>query len=74
MEDQFLRNLAQALERDDDVKWEDEFRNYKEWDSLSLLVVLSMIDDEYGVSIDAGRLAKMKTVKHIHEFIESHLS
>mgnify|MGYP001612710936 CR=1 FL=1 len=69
MEELFLRRFAEALERADDVKMEDDFRGYEEWDSLSLLVILSMVDDEYDVSINSNQFVKMKTVKDIFEFV-----
>ena len=58
-----------ALEREDSVKMEDDFREYEEWDSLSLLVILAMIDDEYNVNIDTNQFAKMEKVKDVFEFI-----
>ena len=69
MEELFLKRFAEALEKEVGVKMEDDFREYEEWDSLSLLVILSMVDDEYGVNIDANHFAGMKTVKDIFEFI-----
>lgn len=69
MEDSFLKNFADAMEKSSPVGMEDDFRGYEEWDSLSLLVILSMIDDEYGVHIDANQFTKMRTVRDIFEFV-----
>jgi len=71
MKDLFLKRFAEAIEREDDIKMEDEFRNYEEWDSLASLSLVSMIDDEYGINFSHNELEKMKTVKDIYDFIAS---
>ncbi len=69
MSDLFLKRFTEVIERQDEVKLEDEFESYEEWDSLTLLALLSMIDDDYGVNISPEQFKKMKTVKDIYNFI-----
>lgn len=68
MKDLFLKRFADAIEREDGIKMEDEFRNYEEWDSLALLSLVSILDDEYGINISRNELEKMKTIKDIYDF------
>ena len=46
MEDRFCSNKHNILEIDNDLSLSDVFRDYQEWDSLALLSLLSMIDDD----------------------------
>ena len=71
MKDLFLKRFVDAIEREDEIKMEDEFRNYEEWDSLALLSLVSMLDDEYSINIGQNELEKMKTIKDIYDFIIS---
>ncbi len=68
MKDLFLKRFTDAIEREDGIKMEDEFRNYEEWDSLALLSLVSILDEEYGINISHNELEKMKTIKDIYDF------
>tara|TARA_B100002003_G_C13694420_1_gene349719 strand:+ start:284 stop:505 length:222 start_codon:yes stop_codon:yes gene_type:complete len=67
----FLTRFSQILERDLEITLEDEFRLYEEWDSLTFLSILSMIDDEYGVNIDSKTFERLTTVEDIYDFIHA---
>ena len=69
MKELFLKRFVEAIERADEIKMEDEFRNYEEWDSLASLSLVSMLDDEYGININHNELEKMNTVNDIYDFI-----
>ena len=71
MEKDFLINVANILEIDNDLSLSDVFRDYQEWDSLALLSLLSMIDDEYEVIISEQKLNEMKTLNDILNYINN---
>ncbi len=71
MKEVFLTRFSQILERDLEITLEDEFRLYEEWDSLTFLSILSMIDDEYGVNIDSKTFERLTTVEDIYDFIHA---
>ena len=62
MQDLFLKQFAEALEKSEEICMSDEFRSYQEWDSLAILSLLASIDEEYSVNINSAELEKMKTV------------
>ena len=66
MED-FIKKFADAIERTDSIKMEDEFRNYDEWSSLAYLSVVVMMNEEYGVQIEQAEFKKLKTVQEIYD-------
>ena len=46
-----------------------EFRNLQEWDSLALLSVIAMIDDEYDIIIKGNSFKELKTIGDIIDYI-----
>ena len=71
MENNFLELLKDTLEIEDrDLTVNDEFRSYPEWDSLALLSVIAMIDDEFDVIIEGNDFAKINTVVELIEAIK----
>lgn len=64
--EKFLERFAEALEREDEVKMEDEFRNYDEWSSIAYLSVIAMMDEEYDTQMEMADFKKLKTVQAIY--------
>lgn len=53
MENKFLTAIKEALEIEDrDIALTDVFRDFDEWDSLSRLSLIAMLDDDYDVAIE----------------------
>ena len=71
MQQQFIEKLKEALEIDGrEVSPGDEFRDYDEWDSLSQLSLIAMLDEEYGVEIEDGDFARLKTVQDLMDEVQ----
>lgn len=69
----FLKIISETLEKDiDELKPEDEFREYEEWDSLAYLSVISIIDEEYGLVIPRDEYSKMKTLADVYDYVIKH--
>lgn len=64
--EKFIEQFAEALEREDEIKMEDEFRNYPEWSSIAYLSVIAMMDEEYDTQIEEADFKKLKTVQDIY--------
>jgi len=72
IQQKFIDLFTETLEISDrEILITDEFRTYPEWDSLALLSVIAMIDDEYNVIIEGNDFAKLKTVLDLIQAIES---
>lgn len=65
--DKFIELFAEALEREDEIKMEDEFRNYPEWGSIAYLSVIAMMDEEYDVQIEEAEFKKLRTVQAVFD-------
>jgi len=71
MKNRFIELLKEALENDElEINMSDNFRDYDEWDSLTLLTVIAMIDEEYDIVIEGDRFDKLLTVEDLFEEIK----
>ena len=71
MRELFLQRFADVIEREDEIKMDDNFRDYEEWDSLAVLSVLAMLDEEYDTNIPQKDFTELQTVKDIYNYIIS---
>lgn len=72
MEQKFIDLLKETLEIEDrDIALTDTFRDYDEWDSLALLSVIAMIDEEYNVIIESNEFQKLQTVGDIYNYVSA---
>ena len=65
--EKFIKLFAEALEREDEIKMGDEFRNYEEWSSVAYLSVIAMMDEEYDVQIEEADFKKLRTVQALYD-------
>jgi acyl carrier protein len=72
MEQKFVDLFKETLEIEDrEISLTDEFRGFDEWDSLALLSVIAMIDEEYDVIIESNSFQKLQTVGDIYNYIQA---
>lgn len=48
--------------------------NTPNWDSLNHFKLISAVENEFGITIDSGHIAKMLDFKSISEIVSSHLN
>ena len=65
--EKFIELFAEAIEREDEIKMQDEFRNYDEWSSIAYLSVIAMMDEEYDVQIEEAEFKKLRTVQALFD-------
>lgn len=71
----FLNNLAEALNQPDaGITPDQKLQDLPNWDSLAILTTLSMIDQEYGVTLSGADLQACDTVSDLHDKIQASLS
>ena len=64
--EKFKEMLAEALEREDVINMEDEFRSYDEWSSIAYLSIIAMMDEKYETQIEEAEFKKLKTVQDLY--------
>ena len=65
--EKFIEKFAEALERESEIKMEDEFRNYEEWSSIAYLSIIAMMDEEYDTQIEEAEFKKLRTVQDLYD-------
>ncbi len=64
----FIEKFAEAVEIEDSsvLTPETEFRELDEWDSLTYLSVIAMLDEEFEVQIENAEFKKLKTIQDLY--------
>jgi len=66
MEDRFLELFRDTLELDGiQIDLNTKFRDLENWDSLSFLSILAMIDEEYDVIIEGNDFKNLITINDL---------
>lgn len=66
--DEFNRKLAEIMEVDE-VRCGDQLRDFAEWDSLTVLTVISMIHTDFGVCLSALEMKATGTPESLYHLI-----
>lgn len=71
MKEKFIELFKEVLEVDDkEINLTDEFRDYDEWDSLTYLSLIAMLDDEYEIIIETEEFKSIRTVQDLIAEVE----
>jgi acyl carrier protein len=66
MEDKFINLFKETIEiKDIEIRLDTKFRDLENWDSLSFLSVLAMLDEEYDVIIEGNDFKKLVTIEDL---------
>jgi acyl carrier protein len=66
----FLKKIAEILE-EDEVKETDELKSYPQWDSLSVLSVIAMLDANYGINLRAKEFENIQTAGDLWNLVQA---
>ena len=72
METQFLNNFIDILDDEPNFNLElnSKFRDLDEWDSLTALSLIAMLDSEYNITINGDQLKNLETLGDIFNLIK----
>lgn len=70
---EFLEKLAECLDRTSVVE-ADAIVEFPEWDSLSVLAVIAMLDSSYGVNLTASDLRNVRTAADLWQVVQTHVT
>ena len=71
--DNFIENFAGEFEETpiENFSMDTEFKSLEEWNSLTALSIISMIDDNYDNTITGADLRKCVTIKELFDLVSS---
>ena len=67
---EFLIKIAEILE-EKSIEATDDLKSFAQWDSLSVLSVIAMLDANYGVNLRAADFESIGTVKDLWNLVQS---
>lgn len=66
--EEFIEIMQDVFERDE-IEMKDTFRDYDEWDSITLLSLTAALNDDYDVTIPREEFEKIETVQELYDYI-----
>ena len=66
---EFIEKFKEALDIEGEFNINAELEEFKEWDSMGYISVMSMLDEEYGKEVDANQLKACKTLADLYELV-----
>lgn len=72
---QFIQHFAEQFDDMDmdSLTWDTKFRDLEEWSSLVALLVITMIDEEYKVTVTGDDMKKQTTIGDLCNLVASRL-
>ena len=68
--EEFLAEIKEALELDDlNIKMDDNFREYEEWDSLTFLTLMTLMNEKHGVALDIDTFNGISTWRDLYQLL-----
>jgi acyl carrier protein len=65
----FIMLLEEAFEKNKNtILPKDKFKFYEEWDSIALLSLSSILEDEFSITINKTELDQIDTIEDLYSF------
>jgi acyl carrier protein len=65
----FISNFQSQFDELQKLNEDTNFKKLKSWDSMTALLVITMIDDEYNVSIGGDDIRKADTILDLYNIV-----
>lgn len=63
--EEFLAEMQDVLQTEDDLTFETVLKELEEWDSLSVMATMAFLDKTFGVKTTMADYINMKTIEDI---------
>lgn len=63
--EEFLTQMLDVLQREDELTFDMELQDLDEWDSLAVMATMAFLDKQFGVKTSMADYKTMKTVEDI---------
>lgn len=68
---QFIKQLQDQFEEPVLLDFDSDFKSLDNYDSIVALSIISMVDDEYNVSVDGNDMKKIRSVGELYNLVKS---
>ena len=71
--EEFIKNFYEILEDTQihEVHENTDFKNLDDWDSMTTLMLIAMVDEKYEKQINGKDIQESMTLEHLHTRIQS---
>ncbi|RZF58883.1 acyl carrier protein [Sphingobacterium corticibacterium] len=66
---EFLKNLQEVLEVEQTLTVETNLKDLDEWDSMTAMLLIGYVSDEFGVTLTGDNIGEISTVQSVIDFI-----
>jgi acyl carrier protein len=69
--EEFKQKFYQTIEDEQILQLDltTSFKNLESWDSFSGMSIISMIDEEFGITINAEEFARINTLQELYDLL-----
>ncbi len=70
-ENYFFEKFLEQFEESDlsQITIDSEFRSIEEWSSMMALVIIAMVDEEFGITITGDDIRKSVTIRDVYNVV-----
>lgn len=74
MKDKFLKVVKEALElEDEELKFDDVLADFDEWDSMTRLSLIALLDEHFEVQISDAEFDSIETIQNLLEVVKERM-
>jgi len=66
---EFIEKFKEALDIEGEFDINVELEEFKEWDSMGYISIMSMLDEEYEKEVNADQLKACKTLADLYKLV-----
>jgi acyl carrier protein len=75
MKEKFINTFLEALEiEDQSISFEDVLADFENWDSMSRLSLIALLDENFEVEVSDAEFDDMETVQDLYNLVEKRAS
>jgi acyl carrier protein len=69
--EKFIKDFAEQLFDQNEIGLNNNtvFRDLEDWDSLTAMAVIAMVQDRYNIKIDVANFNKLTTIGDLYQYI-----
>jgi len=71
--DELVNNIKSALQREEALSEDTLFGDIKEWDSLSIISVISLFDELFSTKLAYREITELRTVRELIDKVKDRL-
>lgn len=69
--EEFIQNVTDQFDEPVELRPETRFRELDAWSSLVALLIITMVDDEYGIVLPPEEMRKTITIQELFDLVQS---